>query len=70
MKLFATLRINRFEESVCEIVDGSSVGMLLEKLSIPQDQVAILFINGRHATPESVMADGDSVGIFPPVGGG
>jgi len=33
-------------------------------------EAAIIFVNGKHAGPDHVMLDGDTLSIFPPIGGG
>lgn len=51
-------------------VPGETIRSLLAKLDIPEDEVALLFINSVRAYPDSELKDGDRVGIFPAVGGG
>lgn len=70
INLFATLRKDRFETALREYTAGSTVLDVLNDLSIPENEAAIVFVNGRHADPEHVMLDGDTLSIFPPIGGG
>ena len=42
----------------------------LEILRIPEEEVAICLINGRHSSVEDEVQNGDILAIFPPVGGG
>lgn len=70
VKLFATLRINRFSEKRCDLPQGTSVGELIRELELPREQISIIFVNGRHAKPETILNDGDEVSLFPPIGGG
>lgn len=44
--------------------------MLLNKLGIPEKEVFIILVNGLNKTLDDVLADGDRVSLFPPVGGG
>lgn len=72
VKLFAYLRQGRFKSSELELADLTSIGQVLDSLAISRQemQLGILFINGRHAKFDSVLQDGDTLAIFPPVAGG
>lgn len=70
VKLFASLRKDRFAVDDRDYQEGSMVGHILAFLHIPEEEAAIIFINGRHAEPDSPLKEGDLLAIFPPVGGG
>jgi molybdopterin synthase sulfur carrier subunit len=70
IKLFASLRKDRFAVNEHDYQDGATVGHILASLHIPEEEAAIIFINGRHAEPDSLLKEGDLLAIFPPVGGG
>lgn len=70
VKLFATLRIGRFEQEELDIAGGTTVFQVIETLAIRPDEAAILFLNGRHAAAQQALSDGDTLSIFPPIGGG
>ncbi len=70
VKLFASLQENRFIEKVHTCREGITVQMLIDELSLPSDQAAIIFINNVHAQKDRTIGEGDRVAIFPPVGGG
>ncbi len=70
VKLFATLRTGRFEISELEINDTASVHDILKLLDIDEKDAAIIFINGIHGLPGSILSAGDELAIFPPIGGG
>jgi molybdopterin converting factor small subunit len=75
VKLFATLRYLRpglgiGEALPVELPDGATVGDLVRKLELPKDEVKLVFVNALVREPDHVLADGDELGIFPPVGGG
>lgn len=75
VRVYATLRRYLPEGSAhnpieLELPDGATVGELLKRLGLPQDAVKVVFVNGRHAEFEHPLADGDQVGVFPPVAGG
>ena len=75
VKLFATLRSYRpglrigeaFPE---ELPDGATVGQLLRQVGLPEEEVKMIFVNGIVRDREHTLAEGDELGIFPPVGGG
>ena len=59
------------EALVCELAEGTTVQKFLEKeLGVPPGEVKIVFVNGVSRSFDHVLADGDRVGIFPPVAGG
>jgi len=71
LRLFATLQ--QFEPPSArayQIKMGMSVRTLVEQLGIPETKAKLVFINGIKVDLESILKDGDRVGIFPPVGGG
>lgn len=47
-----------------------TVADLMTHLHVPHHEVKLIFVNGRSATPDTTLNDGDRVGLFPPVGGG
>ena len=49
---------------------GETIQELIARLDIPIEEVKIVFVNGIAASLDRPLADGDRVGIFPPVGGG
>ncbi len=72
VKFFATLRKYGPVKEVIKVPENSTVNFILEKYEIPQDERrAIIMINGRpHQAGETVLRQGDTVAIFPPIGGG
>jgi sulfur-carrier protein len=48
----------------------ATVGEIMHDLKLPDDIPKIIIVNGIHATPENVLAEGDVLSIFPPVAGG
>lgn len=50
--------------------DGGTVSDLMEHLNVPASEVKLIFVNGVIVEPTQPLADGDRVGLFPPVGGG
>lgn len=70
VRLFATLRHGRDKILSLELPDGSSVADIATSLAIAPSDIAILLVGGRDAPLDRILADGDVVSIFPPVGGG
>ncbi|MGR6836369.1 MoaD/ThiS family protein [Syntrophomonas erecta] len=70
VKLFATFRNNRFKEKDYDLPPGFTVGEVIAMLSIPEKEVGVLFVNGKSVEMGRPLADGDTLSIFPMVGGG
>lgn len=71
IKLFATL-LEKLPDNADHfpLADGATVADLTEMLTIDPKDAKLIFINGRKGMIDSTLADGDRVGLFPPVGGG
>ena len=70
VRFFATLREGRGKIAQLSAEEVSFGGDILQRFAIPQEEVAIMLINGFHSKPEDSVKDGDVVALFPPVGGG
>jgi sulfur-carrier protein len=70
VKLFATFRIGRFVAENREYPPGTRIAAIIAQLQIPEAQIGMIMLNHRHAEPEQVLHDGDTLAIFPLVGGG
>ena len=70
IKLFATFRDGRFKVDIQELPEGSRVEDILRSLEITPEEVAICLVNGRDANAHNLLSDGDTLALFPPVGGG
>ena len=75
VRLFATLR--RFfpdydpEKGIEVKVDqGSTVKNLIQTLQLPENEARVILINGKSKNLTDVIADGDQVNLFTPIGGG
>jgi len=69
VKLFAELREGRFDVENSEVADQSRVTDVVQSLNIPPDQVKICLVNGKDAGTDCVIQNGDTVSLFPAVGG-
>ena len=70
IRLFATFREGREKIYYMEAEKIKKVSDALEILRIPEEEVAICLINGRHSSVEEEVQNGDILAVFPPVGGG
>lgn len=50
--------------------EGTDAAALIESLNISPNEIAILLVNGRNAKPDHILQEGDTVSLFPPIGGG
>ncbi len=69
VRLFASLRKGRFDAEVREAAPGTTVSNIVDDIQIP-GSIGIIFVNGRNADLSHELADGDTLSIFPLVGGG
>lgn len=70
VKLFATLREGREKTVDFPWHERLTAREILKELNIPEEDVAILLINGRAGEMDRVLLKDDYLSIFPPVGGG
>ena len=70
IKLFATFRKDRFEIEERTYPEGTTVGQIVAELELPQSKLGILLVSSRHVDLERVLVDGETLAIFPLVGGG
>ena len=70
VKLFATLRHERFDIDTLDLPPHTTVGDIVKKLGISDKEVTLMFVNGVHAELVTEVRDEDTVALFPPVGGG
>jgi molybdopterin synthase sulfur carrier subunit len=75
VKLYALLRKhhpgpNRSVPLEVELPAGAVIADLVPVLHLPGDIVRSAFVNNEAAQLQTMLKDGDSVGLFPPVVGG
>lgn len=56
-------------ERTIDLPDGTSIGQVIASLGLP-DEPRVVFVDGRHAADDHVLASGERLAIFPPVAGG
>lgn len=69
VNLFATFRKGRFDSEVLEVPSGTTVSNVVDEVRLP-GSIGIIFVNSRHADLSRELSDGDTLSIFPLVGGG
>ena len=70
VKLFAEFRRGRFISRTGDYPPNTSVARVLEELELPEKEVGIALVNGRHADTDGTLKDGDTLSLFPLIGGG
>lgn len=58
------------EHSTLTLSENSKVEDLLQKLRLPLEKVKIVAVNGRIMGSDEILAEGDTVSLFPYIGGG
>ena len=54
------------QEFELELTSGSQVEDLLARLGLPHDRVKMIMVNGRGATLDTAIGEGNRVALFPP----
>lgn len=75
IRLFATLAAylplgTAGDSAAVTAPDGATVGDIARLLRIPAAMPCLTVVNGRDASPEQPLAEGDVVTMFPPLVGG
>jgi len=71
IKFFANLRDFAPPKKIVTVPIGSTVKTILDMFTISKETKLIILINGSpHQTRETLIKDGDTVAIFPPLAGG
>jgi sulfur-carrier protein len=71
VRFFATLR-KRYApiQKIAHPGTEWTVEGLLAEIELPLEKAAIIFRNGKHIAPGDTIYDGDTISVFPPIGGG
>lgn len=72
VKLFAHYREGRFKSDVRDYPEGTRAEAIIKELGIDQEALplGVLLINSRHQKPSCILKEGDTLSLFPKVGGG
>ena len=69
--LFASLhRSPGDSHQTLELRVRTSVRDVVERLALPEMEIHLVFVNGRVASLDQMLQDGDRLALFPPIGGG
>jgi sulfur carrier protein ThiS len=73
--LFATLSKylpagSQNRRATLEVKDGVTIRDILNQLGVPPELPNILLVNGRQAPETTVLKDGETLSVFPPLAGG
>ena len=69
VKLFATFRNGRFKVAQQERPEGTTCRAIVLELGLTEQEVGII-LNGRHESLDRQLGEGDTLSLFPLVGGG
>ena len=53
-----------------QVPDGATVLEVMRQLGVPDDVPRIPVVDGARATAETVLRDGETLSLFPPLAGG
>ncbi len=70
VKLFAGFRNDRFKVDDLEFPENATVADVLGALKINEPELGVAMINGRHVAKDQVLKGGETLSLFPKVGGG
>lgn len=70
VRCFATISNYNPPNGYLEIPEKSTVKDVINILNLPENEVKVIFVNGKHEKKDYVLNDGDRVAFFPAVGGG
>jgi molybdopterin converting factor small subunit len=72
VKLFAQYRKERFKIEQREYPKGTSVhDVIIETdINVADFPIGVMIVNGRHVEEDHLLKDGDTLALFPKVGGG
>ena len=70
VKCFATLSSHNPPEGLLELAQGTTIQGMLPTLGLGDSDIKLVFVNSKNCALDTVLADGDQVGLFPAVGGG
>jgi len=70
VKLFATFRIGRFKIELRDYPPGITCREIIAEVGLTEQELGIVLVNGRHAALDARLEEGDTLSLFPLVGGG
>jgi molybdopterin converting factor small subunit len=76
LRLFADLRKylptigSDGKKAILNVPNGTTIQELASKISIPEDSLQIILVNGHNASLDQRLSEGDELSIFPFMAGG
>ncbi|WP_298273374.1 MoaD/ThiS family protein [Geobacter sp.] len=70
VKLFATFRTGRFDIETRTYPEGTTVGDVVRELNLSEKELGIMLVNSRHVKLDHRLGEGDTLSLFPLLGGG
>ena len=72
VKLYAGLRqfVDGQMSKDVTIEPGQTIEQVLAEIGVPSEKTRIIFVNGRHGTLGDALQGGETLGVFPAIGGG
>lgn len=71
IRLHASLRKwEPISAASCEVIGEKTVRGFLKDAGIPEQEAVIILVNGRRGRLETKLSDGDTLSLFPLIGGG
>ena len=70
VKLFANFRLDRFKVKEYEVAETLNCAEIVALLEIAEAELGVVMVNGRHAQLTQSLHEGDTLSLFPLIGGG
>jgi molybdopterin converting factor small subunit len=70
VQLFASFRKGRFKQEQRDYPEEITCRDVIADVGLSEEDLGMTLVNGRHASMGKVMSDGDSLSLFPLLGGG
>jgi molybdopterin converting factor small subunit len=72
VKLFAQYREGRFIQKEMELTEDATIDEVIDliRLDLGHYPLGIILVNGRHVDTKIELKEGDTLSLFPKVGGG
>jgi sulfur-carrier protein len=70
VKLFASFRTGRFDIETRDYPPGTTVADIVVGLELPVAELGIMMVNSRHVKLDRELVDGETLALFPLLGGG
>ncbi len=70
VELHASFRIGRFASRAISIPENAAIRQIALDLGIPEKDIGIVLVNGRHASLGHLPQEADVVSLLPRIGGG